>query len=92
MAPRIWRARCGRTGPLLPGGMVTDLPVEYAGETRADKLRRLRTHMEAQNEAYWILASLDAIAWLFNIRGRMSAIHRLYMRMRVLAVQVRRCS
>ena len=64
LAGELWGDR-----PALPGGLVKDLPLEYAGETRAEKLRRLRAHMETQGEAYWILASLDAIAWLFNIRG-----------------------
>ena len=56
--------------PALPGEPVAALPVRFAGENIRSKLSRVR---EATNEAgatALVVTMLDAIAWLFNIRGR----------------------
>ena len=45
------------------------LDVKYAGRSRSDKLAELRRTMEEKKADSFILASLDDIAWLFNIRG-----------------------
>lgn len=45
------------------------LDIKYAGESFASKLARVRTYMKQVNATQHILASLDDIAWLFNIRG-----------------------
>lgn len=55
--------------PEPPRGKVKVHELKYAGEQVSDKLKRLRARMaEAGAEAH-ILTQLDAIAWLFNIRG-----------------------
>ncbi len=41
----------------------------YAGETVAQKLARVRAAMKERGAQAHVLAALDTIAWLFNIRG-----------------------
>ncbi|MHB8080441.1 MAG: aminopeptidase P family protein [Candidatus Krumholzibacteriia bacterium] len=41
----------------------------HAGETARDKLRQVRTAMRAAGARAHVLAALDTIAWLFNVRG-----------------------
>lgn len=48
---------------------VIVLSERYAGESRASKLLRLRQEMETEDADAHVLSQLDAIAWLFNIRG-----------------------
>jgi Xaa-Pro aminopeptidase len=60
----IWRER-----PDPPAGPVTVLEDRYAGESVRSKLDRLRQKMAAEGAAVHVLSQLDAIAWLFNIRG-----------------------
>jgi len=61
----IWEDRCS-----LPTEKAFLLGVEYSGESFSDKLARLRKAMKEKKATTHILASLDDIAWLFNIRGR----------------------
>lgn len=41
----------------------------YSGETAARKLSRVREYMDSRGATAHLLASLDDIAWLLNIRG-----------------------
>ena len=61
----IWEDRCS-----LPTEKAFLLGIEYSGESFSDKLSRIRAVMKAKKATTHILASLDDIAWLFNIRGR----------------------
>ena len=61
----IWKDRCS-----LPTEKAFLLDIEYSGESFSDKLSRIRTVMKEKKATIHILASLDDIAWLFNIRGR----------------------
>lgn len=61
----IWEDRCS-----LPTEKAFLLGVEYTGESFSDKLSRIREVMKEKKATTHILASLDDIAWLFNIRGR----------------------
>lgn len=61
----IWEDRCS-----LPTEKAFLLDVEYSGESFSDKLYRIRAVMKEKKATTHILASLDDIAWLFNIRGR----------------------
>lgn len=45
------------------------LEEKYAGKSAKDKLQEVRRAMEKQGVSMHILASLDDIAWLLNIRG-----------------------
>ena len=61
----IWEDRCS-----LPTEKAFLLGTEYSGESFSDKLYRIRAVMKEKKATTHILASLDDIAWLFNIRGR----------------------
>ena len=61
----IWEDRCS-----LPTEKAFILGTEYSGESFSDKLSRIRAVMKEKKATTHILASLDDIAWLFNIRGR----------------------
>ncbi len=60
----IWKDR-----PALSGKKVWELPVDYAGKSRAQKLEEIRHVMEKENCSYQVITSLDSIAWLLNLRG-----------------------
>ncbi|MGL5693836.1 MAG: aminopeptidase P family protein [Peptostreptococcaceae bacterium] len=46
------------------------LDVKYAGEEFVSKLNRVREAMKEKQSTMHVIATLDDIAWLFNIRGR----------------------
>jgi Xaa-Pro aminopeptidase len=60
---QIWTDR-----PPLPKAEVFELPIEYAGQSRADKLTAIREQMGQAD--YYLVTALDSIAWLLNIRSR----------------------
>lgn len=60
----IWKDR-----PDLPANPVYILEESYAGESAADKLKRVRETMEKEKASMHIITSLYDIAWLLNIRG-----------------------
>lgn len=49
-----------------PGWILSE---EYAGQSRKEKIRKLRSWMRERNGQQMLLTSLDDIAWLLNIRG-----------------------
>ncbi len=61
----IWADR-----PPLPSHPAVPQAPEHAGESVAGKLARLRSAMEAARARTVAVTALDAIAWLFNLRGR----------------------
>jgi Xaa-Pro aminopeptidase len=61
---RIWQDR-----PPAPAGKLMVLEERYAGESVRQKLAGLRRKMAAEGADAHVLSPLDAIAWLFNIRG-----------------------
>lgn len=60
----VWTDR-----PALSCEPVHELGVEWAGRSRADKCREIRSEMEKKGADLFVLTSLDDIAWLLNIRG-----------------------
>ncbi len=60
----IWTER-----PLLPGRPVMELGEKYTGKSRALKLSETRERMKEKNLDCTVIASLDDIAWLLNLRG-----------------------
>ncbi|HUV08046.1 MAG TPA: aminopeptidase P family N-terminal domain-containing protein, partial [Spirochaetia bacterium] len=60
----LWEKRPG-----LPFRPISVQRLEYAGESAEEKLGRLRERMKTERAGIHILTTLDAIAWLFNIRG-----------------------
>lgn len=60
----VWTDR-----PRLSSEPVTILDVKYCGQSRLDKIKKIRSMMKEKKSDIYILTSLDDIAWLFNIRG-----------------------
>lgn len=60
----LWEDR-----PALSAEPVMLLDTCYAGKSRAEKLAEIRKAMEEKKADYFVLSSLDDIAWLLNIRG-----------------------
>jgi len=60
----IWRQK-----PSAPAGAISILEKKYAGESVREKLERLRKKMAEEDADAHVLTQLDAIAWLFNVRG-----------------------
>ena len=60
----IWRER-----PAPPLGEVTVHALDFAGESEADKLARIRAEMARLGLDALVLSDSHAVAWTFNIRG-----------------------
>ena len=60
----IWKDR-----PSIPQDKVFILPERFSGQTTKNKIQSVLTEIKKQGADLTILASLDAIAWLFNLRG-----------------------
>ena len=60
----IWAVR-----PSLPKAPVWELGIEYAGMARGDKLADIRKQMKEKQALNHLIASLEDIAWIFNLRG-----------------------
>lgn len=48
---------------------VVDHPLEFAGESATDKLRRVRARLEDLGATSMLVTALDEVAWLLNLRG-----------------------
>ena len=55
--------------PPFPAHPIWELDERYAGQSRADKFSLLRRKMAELGADWHLLASLDDIAWLYNLRG-----------------------
>lgn len=55
--------------PALPGATVYEHCAPYASLERGEKLRQVRERMRTNGADWHFLATLDDIAWLFNLRG-----------------------
>lgn len=60
----LWQDR-----PSFPAAPIWELPAMYTGKSRRDKLDDLRRAMAEAGADCHLLASLDDIAWLYNLRG-----------------------
>ncbi|MCK9444726.1 MAG: aminopeptidase P family protein [Tissierellaceae bacterium] len=61
----LWKDR-----PLLSKEEAFVHEIKYTGKTTSEKIEDVRQAMKEFNVDYFILGSLDDIAWLYNIRGR----------------------
>lgn len=61
---QVWDGR-----PALPGNPVYQHLPPHATVSRAEKLTQLRQGMQAKGADWHFIATLDDIAWLFNLRG-----------------------
>ena len=64
LAGAVWKNR-----PELSAQPVWPLPVEYAGESSESKIKRVREFLAEKKADYFLLTSLEDIAWLLNMRG-----------------------
>ncbi|GHT43394.1 Xaa-Pro aminopeptidase [Bacteroidia bacterium] len=55
--------------PEIPLDKAFILPEKFSGERARSKIQRLREALHAQKANCTVLAALDSIAWLFNLRG-----------------------
>lgn len=55
--------------PGRPTDKVFIQDIKYSGESHVDKIGRVRKELESQNVDGLVVAALDEIAWLFNLRG-----------------------
>ncbi len=60
----IWQDR-----PAPPSGAVFSHEIQFTGRSAADKIREVRSRMEADGADYALYVGLDDIAWLMNFRG-----------------------
>ncbi|MET0723554.1 MAG: aminopeptidase P family protein [Tardiphaga sp.] len=60
----VWTER-----PAPPLGAVSIHPMEFAGESEADKLGRIRAGIAKLGADALVLSDSHAVAWTFNIRG-----------------------
>ena len=61
---RIWNDR-----PAIPQHKIELQPLEFAGETTASKLDRIRQALRRQHCDGMLMSALDDIAWTLNMRG-----------------------
>jgi Xaa-Pro aminopeptidase len=64
LVDQIWEDR-----PHLSAEPVWELPVEYAGLSREEKLAKVREKIKEQGADVMLVTALDEIAWLLNLRG-----------------------
>lgn len=44
-------------------------PLEFSGRSVSDKLEELRSKLKQESARGYVIAALDEVAWLYNIRG-----------------------
>jgi Xaa-Pro aminopeptidase len=59
----------GSKRPSRPKNPIFSLDVKYAGADHATKLASVRQELEKQKARALVVAMLDEVAWLFNLRG-----------------------
>jgi Xaa-Pro aminopeptidase len=64
LVDEIWKDR-----PPMPAAPFAPFPERLAGESVKSKLTRLRKELDRLEADAHVIAGLDAIAWLFNVRG-----------------------
>jgi Xaa-Pro aminopeptidase len=56
--------------PSLPETPIFEHDVRYTGESRPEKIERVRKYMNEHQLTGCLVSTLDDIAWLFNLRGK----------------------
>jgi Xaa-Pro aminopeptidase len=60
----VWTAR-----PARSDAPAIFHPLEFAGETTASKVEKIRARLGEKDADALVISALDEVAWLFNIRG-----------------------
>jgi len=55
--------------PKVPDAKVFEHELKFAGLSAREKIGMVRESMKKEHSDYYLISSLDDIAWLFNIRG-----------------------
>ena len=61
---KLWKNQ-----PKHPNSKIFDHPIKYAGIDRKIKINKFQAKIKKNKNDFYILSSLDSIAWLLNIRG-----------------------
>lgn len=64
IAGALWARR-----PNMPGEKVSVLPEEICGQNVSEKLAQIREKMQKENCTAHVIARLDDLMWMLNIRG-----------------------
>lgn len=78
----IWKERSE-----LSHEPVWELPVAMAGESRADKLKRIRANMQEAGADILLVSALDEIAWTLNLRGNDVACNPVFLSYMLVSMQ-----
>ncbi len=70
----IWTDR-----PAFPEAVVWEYELKYAGESRQEKITRIKQAVKMQGCDAHLLSTLDDIAWLLNIRGNDIAYNTFFL-------------
>ncbi|PIE87983.1 MAG: Xaa-Pro aminopeptidase [Bacteroidetes bacterium] len=60
----VWKNR-----PAMPDSSAYDFPVTFSGESRKDRLERIRQKLKDAYADWLLITALDDLAWAFCIRG-----------------------
>ena len=55
--------------PQIKYSTIFDHPIEFSGLDRKIKINKFKESLKDNNLEYYLLTSLDSIAWLLNVRG-----------------------
>lgn len=61
--------QCWTDRPSLPMDPVYEFAVDIAGQSRIEKLARVRQVMKEQGAQWHLISTVDDIGWLLNLRG-----------------------
>lgn len=73
--------------PELPQAAIRQYSEEYAGKSAGDKVDELREKLAAHNADYLLVTTLDALAWLTNLRGSDVDYNPLFIGFAVVAME-----
>jgi len=65
-----WIDNIWQDQPSIPNQPIEILDLKYTGQTTQDKIIHLRSALKSQQADAQVITRLDAIAWLFNLRGK----------------------
>ncbi len=64
LVSRVWQKR-----PAMPATKAWDFSIRFAGQTRTEKIQKIRDAMNAAGARWYVMTGLEDIAWTFNLRG-----------------------
>ena len=83
LAGIVWADR-----PMMSKEKVWELTVDITGVSRADKIADVRKEMKEKGKDVLVLAALDEVAWLLNLRGNDVACTPVFEGTRVFLVEI----